>query len=126
MYRNTKDYYSVAGVSAEDVIDSMNMLHREGAALKYLFRCNKINPKGDIKEDMKKCRHYLARCLQFEPIPRDATASYWLEQIDSEVFDEDIYLAIVNIINAVGNILSIYNDSIGVAIYHVDRVLERY
>lgn len=125
MYRNNKEYYNVAGVAAEDVIDNMNMLHREGAALKYLFRNNNILSKGDTRSDLLKCRHYLSRCLQYSAPIRDKTFGFWLEQINPEVFDEDIYEAIVAIIKAVddeGN----YDTWIDVAIAYVNEALKRY
>lgn len=125
MYYNTKDYYNVAGVSAEDVIDGLNMLHREGAALKYLFRCNNILVKGDIKEDLKKCRHYLSRCLLHKNIIRDYSASYWIENINPNVFSDNIYNAIVNIIEAAAS-PGPYEKYIKEALENVTSELSRY
>ena len=127
MYRNSRHYYEVAGVSAEDVIDGMNMLHREGAAIKYLFRCNNIAPKGDIVEDLKKCKHYLSRCLKYDYIPvRDYTASYWLDRIEPAVFDQNIYNAIYEIILAVGGVGEKYLDRIETAIEFIDDAINKY
>lgn len=126
-YRESRTYYDVSGVSAEDVIDGLNMLHREGAATKYLFRCNKIQPKGSILEDLKKCRHYLNRCLIYDPgAPRDYTAEYWLGQINPDVFDIDIYIALTLIINAVGAFDANYKANIESAIELISDVIEKY
>lgn len=126
MFREGRDYYDVSGVSAEDVIDGLNMLHREGAATKYLFRCNLIYPKGSIAEDLRKCKHYLNRCLSFKPPPfRDATASWWIERINPEVFSIEIYSALFEIIQAVGEPGANYLECIETAIEHVDDAIEK-
>lgn len=126
MYKEKRNYYNVCGIEAEVVIDGMNMLHREGAAAKYLFRCNKIMPKGEIRSDLKKTRHYLSRCLEYEPIVRDYTADYWLDQINQEAFDNEIYLALYELIRAVGDPLIPYKERIEFAIEYVTNALERY
>jgi len=127
MYRESRSYYDVAGVSAEDVIDGMNLLHREGAAIKYLFRLNKVYPKGSIEEDLKKCRHYLSRCLMHRiPFVRDYNAGYWLCKINPDVFEEDIYNAIYEILTAVGYPGANYDECITRALEHVNHAIEKY
>jgi len=119
---NKKDYYSVAGISAEDIIDGLNMLHREGAAVKYLFRNNLVKPKGETKEDLKKCLHYLHRCLEYDPPSfRENNADYYLEQINFSVFPDELAKAIKYLINAVGNATANYRDSIEAAINYVEQ-----
>lgn len=128
MWREGRTYYDISGVSAEDVIDGMNMLHREGAAAKYLFRCNNVSPKGEIKEDLKKCRHYLSRCLKYKDngIVRDYSASYWISKIDQSVFDVDIYNALFELIMAVGEPGASYEGCISNALDNVNNAIERY
>lgn len=127
MYSENRDYYAISGVTAEDVIDGMNMLHREGAAIKYLFRCNKILPKGSIEEDLKKCRHYISRCLTYKvQIIRDYNAGYWLCKINPDVFSNDIYNAIYEIINAIGYPGSDYEECFTKALEYVNNAIEKY
>lgn len=126
MYKEKRNYYNVCGIEAEVVIDGMNMLHREGAAAKYLFRCNKIMPKGEIKDDLRKTRHYLSRCLEYNSIVRDFTAEYWLDQINEEAFDNDIYLALCELIKAVGDPYIPYHERIELAIDYVNNALDKY
>ena len=126
MYREGRDYYDISGVSAEEVIDGLNMLHREGAATKYLFRCNNVMPKGNIAEDLRKCRHYLERCLQYPAPIRNNTASYWISKINPEVFDIDIYSALFEIITAVGELGANYQGSINNAIDYVNNAIKKY
>ena len=126
MYREKRNYYNVCGIEAEEVIDGMNMLHREGAAAKYLFRCNKIMPKGEIRNDLKKTRHYLSRCLEYERTVRDYTADYWIGMINQEAFNSDIYAALFELIHAIGDPLSSYRERINNAILYINNAIEKY
>ena len=127
MYKETRNYYSVAGISAEDVIDGMNMLHREGAALKYLFRCNNVLAKGERLEDLKKCRHYLSRCLQHTPPPfRENNADFYIPSINPSVFNSNIYDAICEIIYGVGSATSNYKACFRAALDYVTDAIEEY
>ena len=127
MYRNGRSYYSVAGIEAEEVIDGMNMLHREGAAVKYLFRCNNILPKGEVLEDLKKCRHYISRCLQFSPPPfRENNAAFYIDRINIDAFSPEIYNALYEILSGVGDATANYQECMESALDFINDALERY
>lgn len=122
--RNNKEYYTVAGVEAEDVIDGMDMWHREGAPTKYLFRNNNIFPKGDKNEDLKKALHYLHNCIKnVSKIPRDNNSLYFITRIDSSVFNDNIYFAISEMLYAIGKPESEYIDSINKVIKYIEAEL---
>jgi len=126
MYREGRSYYDVSGVSAEDVIDGLNLLHREGAAVKYLFRCNKVMPKGEMAEDLRKCRHYISRCKKY-PVPlRSNNSDYFIQKINPDVFDEDIFNALVEMLNASELIGSQYEEHMDNALDYINNAIERY
>lgn len=129
MYREGRSYYDVAGISAEEVIDGLNLLHREGAAVKYLFRCNKVMPKGEVVEDLKKCRHYLSRCKEYSPPSlRGNRPEYYIQKINADVFDEDIYNALIEVIEASGTgaFHDKYEECIDNALYFINNAIEKY
>ena len=129
MYREGRSYYDVAGISAEEVIDGLNLLHREGAAVKYLFRCNKVMPKGEVIEDLRKCRHYISRCKAFTPPSlRGNNPEYFIEKINPDVFEEDIYNALVEILEAsgAGAFHTKYDICMDNALEYVNNAIERY
>lgn len=126
MYCEERSYYDICGISAEDVIDGLNLVYREGAAVKYLFRCNKVMPKGEMGENLRKCRHYISRCKK-NPVPlRSKNADYFIQKINPDVFDEDIFNALIEILNASEVLGKAYGKYMDKALNYTNNAIERY
>lgn len=121
------DYYNIAGMEAIDVIEILEMTFSEGSAFKYLYRCNSILPKGEVIKDLNKTIYYLERCLARRArFIKTNRAKYCLEQINPQVFDEDIYAAIFEIIEGVGASEVDYETSLRSALEIIRNVIKRY
>lgn len=101
-HRNSKSYYDVAGVSAEETIYACNMKFAAGNSLKYLWRNNYDNPKNseDKESDMKKVLHYLEQARKDTNYPKINKAEAIIKTLDENAWPERIYKAIVLIIVA--------------------------
>lgn len=57
------DHYARHAIQPWDIIDAYGLDFYEGNALKYLLR-----RKGNRLEDLRKCMHYLEKCVALKHI----------------------------------------------------------
>ncbi len=100
--KHLRAYYKVGGVQAIDIIEDLDMLFAEGNAFKYLFRCNRYNPKGEIVEDLEKAVFYLKRAMSTNIVNSILKINpfWYIEKIDINAFSENIYKALCRLIEA--------------------------
>jgi hypothetical protein len=110
-----RSYYNLGGYEAIDFIEQLDMSFNEGNVLKYLYRCNNLNPKGSIKEDLEKALYYAKRAFQHtgtNSLSRKPTYKlYYIDNLSKEAFSKNIYYALVSLIEAIC-VPHIYEDRI--------------
>lgn len=124
--KGKKSYYNVAGIEAEIVMDQTLMYAFESNVFKYLYRCNNVLPKGPIYDDLVKAEYYLIKMLQSPKSIRINNGERFISMLNKEVFTNDIYAAICEVITAVAIAGSNYEQSIGNALEYVRNELNRY
>jgi len=124
--KGKKDYYNIAGVEAEIVMDHTLMYAFESNAFKYLYRCNSVLPKGHIYEDLVKTEYYLIKMLQSPKSIRINNGDRFISMLNKDVFTNDIYAAICEIITAVAIAGSNYEYCIKNALEYTRNELNRY
>lgn len=121
-----RDYYNIAGVEAEDIMDATLMYAFESNAFKYLYRCNNVIPKGDVLGDLLKAKYYLIKMLESPKHIRINNGERFIQLLDSTVFNNHIYEAICEIITAVSVAGSNYILSTRNALEYVENEITRY
>jgi hypothetical protein len=110
-----RSYYNLGGYEAIDFIEQLDMSFNEGNVFKYLYRCNNLNPKGSIREDLEKALFYAKRAFNHTGISgfgrRPTYKLYFLDNLNKEAFNKNIYFALVSLIEAICD-RSIYEDRI--------------
>jgi hypothetical protein len=110
-----RSYYNLGGYKAIDFIEQLNMSFNEGNVFKYLYRCNTLNPKGSIKEDLEKALYYSKRALyhkgMFEMYRKPNYKLYYVDNLNKSAFNENIYFGLISLIEAICE-PNFYEDSI--------------
>lgn len=121
-----RSYYNLGGYEAIDFIEGLDMTFNEGNVFKYLYRCNSLNPKGEIKEDLEKALYYARRALMMQSsiiyIRNKHTTTYYINMLNSEAFSENIFFALISLIEAT-SIAVVYDDRITAAIQYIENEL---
>lgn len=121
-----RSYYNLGGYQAIDFIEQLDMSFNEGNVFKYLYRCNNLNPKGSVKEDLEKALFYAKRAFNHTGISsfsRKATYKlYFIDNLYKEAFTENIYFALVSLIEAICE-PSIYEDRITSVVQFIQEEL---
>ena len=94
------NYYNVCKIEAIEIIEALHLHFSCGNSFKYLYRSNNVRPKGDIISDLNKALYYLRRMLNKPILNSNSNTDFYLKQLDSSLFSENIYQAIVNVLQA--------------------------
>ena len=121
-----RSYYNLGGYQAIDFIEQLDMTFNEGNVFKYLYRCNNLNPKGSIKEDLEKALFYAKRALIHRGssnLWRKAVFKlYYVENLNKDAFSEFIFFALISLIEAICE-PNLYEDSITSTIQFIQNEL---
>jgi len=85
------NYYNVCTVEAIDVIEALNLHFSCGNAFKYLYRSNKVRPKGEILDDLNKAIYYLNRMLNKPRLNLNIKTDRYIDSLDSSLFSAATY-----------------------------------
>lgn len=121
-----RSYYNLGGYEAIDFIEGQDMTFNEGNVFKYLYRCNTFNPKGEVKEDLKKALYYAKRALMRQSsviyTRNKHGAMYYINMLNTEAFSENIYFALISLIEATSTSM-IYDDRMSSVIQFITNEL---
>jgi hypothetical protein len=110
-----RSYYNLGGYEAINFIEQLNMSFNEGNVFKYLYRCNNLNPKGPVKEDLEKALYYAKRAMQHtatvEMYRKPTYKLYYVDNLNKDAFSENIFFALISLIEAICE-PNLYEDSI--------------
>lgn len=92
-------HYDLGEFEAIDIIDNYMMSFSMGNAFKYLIRCNLSHPKGETVRDLEKAISYLRRERINFNVPKMPPTIRPTRFLDADIFSENLYLAIYNLVD---------------------------